>query len=441
MMKGFKSIPAVEWLHIAVLCLTAPFLLFPTIRTWWLFLLILLVWVVRYVKTGRFSSRTVLDIPILILLFQVGVTCLTIPDFSFSLPKIAGFLLGVAVYYALINACRSDEILPYAIAGFLAVGLFFSIVGILGMSKHDEPKYIKSLYHFLKKIPSIDFHFPGAEKGFHPNAVGGGLTLVLPLAAVVFFMVLKNWIRKRSFGRTGLLLLFIGIMFAISCGVFLLTQSRSSFAGIFVAICFFGVVTFRRKKALLWGVPILMMAVFVGYFFLVGSDKLPYTDLESRNKIIGRVKTFWIPAVETIKSHPVFGIGMNRARINPSVGYYQAHFHNHFLHMAAELGIPALVAYFALLFGAGYMSWFTWRNAGEEWIRLSVLGLAGGQAAFFIFGFLDTIPLGAKAGLIFWISLGLIAVLFNRTVWLKQREGSGVLSKRHNIEQGTGKGS
>ena len=55
-----------------------------------------------------------------------------------------------------------------------------------------------------------------------------------------------------------------------------------------------------------------------------------------------------------------------------------------------------------------------WRSEGPAWMRASSRGLAAGQAAHFIFGFGDSIPLGAKPGIFFWVSLGLIAALYNR---------------------------
>ena len=40
-------------------------------------------------------------------------------------------------------------------------------------------------------------------------------------------------------------------------------------------------------------------------------------------------------------------------------------------------------------------------------------GLGCGQMAHLIFGMADSIPLGAKVGIIFWISLGLITATYN----------------------------
>jgi hypothetical protein len=46
-------------------------------------------------------------------------------------------------------------------------------------------------------------------------------------------------------------------------------------------------------------------------------------------------------------------------------------------------------------------------------MRLIVLGLGCGQMAHFLFGLVDSIPLGAKVGIFFWLSIGLITAIYN----------------------------
>jgi putative inorganic carbon (HCO3(-)) transporter len=205
-------------------------------------------------------------------------------------------------------------------------------------------------------------------------------------------------------------------------GVLLLTQSRSSFGGIFISAWLLIITALRRNKLVVILITLSMLVAIVGIFSLVGSDKIPYTDGESRNKLAGRVTVFWTPAVKTIQQYPVFGIGMNNARKIPKIGYYQAHFHNQFLHTAAELGLPGLVAYLGILVGAAYMCFRVWKYATQGWVRLAALGLGCGQLALLTFGILDTLPLGSKVGQFFWFSLGLIAALFNHMSQAKSED-------------------
>ncbi|MGB5060470.1 MAG: hypothetical protein WBO48_17355, partial [Candidatus Promineifilaceae bacterium] len=47
--------------------------------------------------------------------------------------------------------------------------------------------------------------------------------------------------------------------------------------------------------------------------------------------------------------------------------------------------------------------------AQSRWYRALVIGLAGSLAAYFVYGLLDTVALGAKPGFIFWMLLGVVA--------------------------------
>ena len=130
----------------------------------------------------------------------------------------------------------------------------------------------------------------------------------------------------------------------------------------------------------------------------------------------------WNEGVEAVAENPWFGAGLNQFRMRPGVEYELSHAHNHLIHTAAELGIPGLVAYLAILIGAGYMCIMVWKKRKDEFMRMAVLGLGAGQVAHFLFGMGDSIPLGAKTGVLFWVSLALITGIYNYTFfWRKRR--------------------
>lgn len=418
---NLEKTPWAEWILPSLLLLLSPLFLFPQKSTVWILFVVPLIFLFLFLKKKITFQRTMLDWKILILSFLVLVSGLVVADVTISLPKVVGFFFGVFVFYSLVPLFKDKRLLKIGIMAFILGGTTLAVFGIMGMSRHDEPKYIRSLFKFLKSLPSIRFGLPGAEEGFHPNAVGGGLALILPLCFVLIlpYLVRKNGNFRIFQSRWSALFFFSSFM--IMASVLVLTQSRSSFAGMFVVSWLLIFVGLRRKKMAAVFVTIIMLSALIGLFFLAGSNKLPYTDLESRNKLIGRVTTFWEPAIEQIKQHPVFGMGMNHARTIPQVGNKQGHLHNLILHTAAELGIPALIAYMAILFGTAVMCRKVWRTAKDDWMKNSALGLGCGQLALFVFGFLDVIPLGAKVGIFFWISLALISSLSYHSVSINQR--------------------
>jgi O-antigen ligase len=102
---------------------------------------------------------------------------------------------------------------------------------------------------------------------------------------------------------------------------------------------------------------------------------------------------------------------MNRLRLNPKIGEERAHAHNQLMHTAAELGVPALIAYIAIIIAVGWMCREICRNTKSAFIKVSAEGLGIGQLAFFIFGLADALPLGSKPGIFFWYSLAIITSL------------------------------
>ena len=86
------------------------------------------------------------------------------------------------------------------------------------------------------------------------------------------------------------------------------------------------------------------------------------------------------------------------------------------------MGIPALIALLALLAGAGFLCIQVWKKAPRAWMKMTALGLAAGQLAHLIFGIFDSIPLGAKPGIFFWLSLALITALHNHVSFDQEKK-------------------
>jgi O-antigen ligase len=343
----------------------------------------------------------------LILTIQVFATCLIVHDLAFSLPKIAGLLFGITFFYAIAALLKTEKIIITGIVLFLLGGFILSTIGMLGMIRPGS-KYSDKLFKISALIPNVSFDLPGAEEGFHPNAVGGTLILIIPLYLVLIFLCFKLMKQKHFAYKNTLNLILLLLGFFATTGILLLTQSRGSWIGLLISCLILFILAQKRKK---WGILLIFFFLAIFLIFL-GFNKIQLNAKEAKGKIISRMQ-LWNLAIETIGEHPIFGIGMNYIRKNPQVRYEQAHVHNHLLNTAAELGIPALIAYLAILIGAGFMSYQIWHKSHVSWMKMTALGLGCGQLAQFIFGMGDSIPLGSKVGIFFWFSLALIAAMYN----------------------------
>jgi putative inorganic carbon (HCO3(-)) transporter len=88
-----------------------------------------------------------------------------------------------------------------------------------------------------------------------------------------------------------------------------------------------------------------------------------------------------------------------------------AHAHNHLLQAALDLGIPGLIAYSAMWLTVAALLVRLYRRSAEPVARVLAGGLGAGLIAHFTFSLTDAIPLGAKVGVLFWVTLALAVSL------------------------------
>jgi len=397
-----------DWLQVGVLFLLTPLFLFPREKFALILLVIPLLWMVRRIIHRHFFQRTLLDIPLLIILFQVLVSSVFVAYPPYVFPKAAGLLLGVGLFYAVTGLLKTEKLLKSGIFLFLAGGSFFSLISLTGMYTF-KVKHLNFLEKIKEMLPRLDFNLPGAESGFSPNAVGGILILLVPVFMALLFTLLytRMWVERKAVRY----LLEIGLLVVSS--VLLLTQARGSWTGLTAAFMIFVFLSLRKRKGVL--VSIIIGLLVVSYLMIpsiLEVDQVKLTTQQAEGTLLFRVQ-MWDRALPHIAAHPLMGIGLNHFRYLPEIKYDVSHAHNKLIHVAVELGIPAAAAYLALLILTGYMVVTVWKKSKVKWLRPAVIGLGCGQLAHAIYEITDVIPLGAKVGIFFWLSLALIAAIYN----------------------------
>jgi putative inorganic carbon (HCO3(-)) transporter len=409
-----------DWVQIAALLVFSPLFIFPRPRLWWIILIIPLLWTVRKIVEKHFVEPTMVNVPMFIFLTAVLISTSRVPDFANSLPKFAGVLFAIAFFFAIAALLKTELLLKWAVSLFLLGGFLFSLVGLLGMPTF-KGKHLDILMKIKDKIPQVDFGLPGAELGFSTNAVGGTLLLVIPL---FFVLGAAAWLhqKKKEIVPNTLTAVLLIIGLAVTGGVLLLTQSRGAWVSLLISTVIIGLLLLvkimtKKKIYLILVIGLLFAAIIVGIgvYSMTHSDQLQPGIKQAEGTLLFRIQ-LWNLAVPIVKANPMWGIGLNGFRLEPEVRYFLSSAHNQFLHVAVELGIPALIAYLAILLLMGYMCVQVWKKPAAAWMRVTALGLGWGQLAFLFFGLTDAVPPGAKVGILFWISLALISALyqFNR---------------------------
>jgi putative inorganic carbon (HCO3(-)) transporter len=402
----------IVWLEPALVILLAPVFLFPTPRRSILFLFLPLIFVIHFIARRRIVERSAVNAPLVLILLMVGASLYATYDVAFSLPKIAGTLLGAAVFFAIINSIDSSRSIAILLGLFILGSIGLSIMGLLGTQwLYKVPVLGGITAHLPVRLKGL----PGAEEGFHPNAVAGGLILFLPLQIALLVSIWRDRISRRLKVLLAASLLFNG-------GVLVLTQSRGGWFGMAVGGLLLVSWMNRRGRWVALAVFALASVVVLWLGPSKVGDKMMASIGNSSGvspSIEGRLEV-WNRAIYGISDFPFTGMGMNTFRkvvhvlyplflTSPDIDI--ASCHNQLLQTALDLGIPGLVAYVALLAAAIAMGIGIWRHGQQHWMRASAQGLVCGIVAQQVFGITDAIPLGAKVGIFFWIALGLLAAM------------------------------
>lgn len=412
------------WIEGGGLLAATPFLLFPSqfiIGTIFALVFVIVSWLFPLVARRRhFFPRTPFNVALLFwtLTLIVGIAVTTDPDLT--LPKATGLILGLAWWRFIALTTQTKAQLYWHFAAFSLMGFGFILFGLLGIEWVNE---IPFLLKIAERLPSRLIAIPESPAaGVGANQLAG--TLLIPL---LFF--LSSFIGWRPVQRPKLALVGVGLLIAVIGGILLLTQSRSGWlggiGGLFILLAVWTKISPPSPKRNVIGL-FLGVAIAIGIigFIAIGPENI--IDLwnnPSQETVIGQFGTLnfrkevWQWAITGIQDFPFTGTGLGSFRrvvqrlypIQVPFDYDIAHAHNIFFQVALDLGLPGLVAYLALLTIAAGIGWQAARQ--DEDLRPFALGLLAGLAGIHIYGQLDTLALGSKPNLLFWMGLGLLAAM------------------------------
>ncbi|MGC9356807.1 MAG: O-antigen ligase family protein [Anaerolineae bacterium] len=419
-----------------LLAASAPFWLFPTrfpYATLGMLLISALWWAARWVIDGRTFSTSSFNGALLLwgVAVGVGTTVTAFPDLTLS--KTAGLLLGLAAWRYLVIVVEDERRLRWAVAGFVAVGVSVAFIGVLSARWGAKVPGLQSL---IEHLPPQVVSLPEApERGVSANQLAGALVIYLPLVLSGFLgyilpergSVTVDVQRENRWLRTvGIVGTFVGL-----AGLLILTQSRSGWvggvAGVLVLAllwAFSGETRWPKWASLIIIVTLGVITTIL--LWRVGPDQIVAlwdqhggvdTEIVGQISLSGRVE-IWSRALYAIQDFPFTGCGLGTFReviwilyplFTIESGSDIAHAHNMFLQVAVDTGLPGLIAYLALLGIAGTVGWRIAKR--DRRLRPLALGLVAGLIALHVYGLTEALAPGSKPGLIFWLALGLLAVM------------------------------
>jgi putative inorganic carbon (hco3(-)) transporter len=396
------------------LLLLLPFLLFPNGPQALLLLVIPLLWLLRWLAHGYFVPPTPFNGAITLMLLMVLVSLYATFDIELSMPKIAGMVLAVAVFYGAVAYGRSrPNGLWHLVTAVFLIGLAMSVVGLVGTPWRGPFTFLNRLQNMLP----LEVTIPGTVGGtINPNEMAGVLNWLLPLA-VALLVGMVGRLRQRP--RLAWPVLLLAPLVA-GWGVTLLaTYSRGGTAAFVVSLLVMLAVASRWGRVVLAAAVVAVAGLAYQYNLLAlllgnGLDTVQQIGLNGRVEI-------WSRALYGLQDFPFTGMSMNGFRevvhilyplflISPATDL--GHAHNHLLQAGLDLGIPGLIAYLALWFISAALLWQSWQQDHKAYgHKLLLIGLIGSLTAGWFFGILDAIALGARPGFLWWLLLALVVLV------------------------------
>ena len=356
-------------------------------------------WLVRWLACGRSTVRTPADWPVGLLVVMVLVTLRATALPEITRPEVCRLLMGIAVYYAVANWTDSPVRLLFVVTGLVATGL---ALAILAPSLEGFPTISGFSPAGLNRI------FGRLSNVVNPNVIAGALTVLAPLAmSLCLFPLSRRWLGVRIFG----------IIAAFSMvGVTILAASRGAWMGLAAAALVLIALRWR------WGwLALPLGAVAAGLaVWQIGFGRTAEAVLASQ--AFGGAEQrleIWSRAIYILQDFPFTGIGMGTFRqvANLLYPFFLAgpdadipHAHNIFLQVGADLGLPGLIAWLALLILVCVCAWLVYRRGhgqGDTVLTAWGAGLLASQAALVVHGLTDAATWGTRPAVVVWAVWGL----------------------------------
>ena len=394
----------------------APILLLPdrfipdtfigTTTTWqpYAFLILALGWPIRWLVNGRPTRLTPITIPLLLLLLWLPVNYWAAADKKLALDALGYLLLGISLYFALINWPPTQHH-PQRVAWLILImgmGLALSAPFLSNLALNSLYQ-LPGLAPFFKKLTELT---PGTV---NENRMAGTLVILVPLFAALFFQKQQSiWWR-----------LFSGLGGIIILALLLFSQSRGALLAGAIGL---GLLIIMRWPRLSYLIP-LFLAAF-GYLIYQSGTEV-FLEAQSVDNPIGGFDgrlEIWSRTLYALADFPFTGVGIgNFPLVIPILYPYfiiapttiVEHSHNVFTQVAIDLGFPGLIAYLAIhLVVIGLLSNIVrQRDGSARWFMAA--GVLAGLAVMFIHGLIDAPVWGAKPAFVPWllVTLGVLLII------------------------------
>ncbi|SCM80762.1 Lipid A core-O-antigen ligase [uncultured Sporomusa sp.] len=359
------------------------------------------LWIGKMIVTRKLLfKRTPFDELILLFVILSAASIAASPDRNFSFYNYY-HLMGryIVSYYLVVNNLHSLRQLQRLVWSVLISAV---LVAFYGFYQYIQGVDI-STFHWVDGEQFPDLKIRVFSTLQNPNLLAGFLVVVMSLAV---------GLGLHTESMPGKLLLFA--LAAVFGACLVLTYSRGAWLSVLAvaAIC---AHLYNRK--VLWLFLIIPLIAFFGHDAVMERllSVLNPTDTSSTLRI-----ALWESTLAMIMDKPLLGIGWGAYwQVYPEYDFFLnnpdariVHAHNMYLHIAAEIGIPGLLAFLAIIFGHAKKAVDILSKTNNRMIAGIIFGVMAAVLGLVLNGFTDYIMFNVQLSMLFWLLNAIIIVVW-----------------------------
>ena len=338
-----------------------------------------------------YFKRTPFDWVVLLLVVLSGASIWNSPDKGISIYNYQYLMLHyILTYYLVINTVHTQKQLERVMQALLASAFIVTIYGFY--QYFFSAQMLTREWVDNEQFPDLKFRVFSTLK--NPNLLAGYLVTMISIAGGLCCTA-KG--KKSRLLWCGLILIFG------TCLV--LTYSRGAWISLLVVIVVYGLLYDRKAFLLLALLPLVVL-----FNHDVMMERL-LSIVNPTDTSAGLRWALWESTLAMIADHPLLGVGWGAYRlVYPEYDFYVNnastiifHAHNMYLSIAAEIGIPGLLAFLYVMYGHAYKAWQLFKKPIAPWLNGVLLGLVAATAALTVSGFTDYILFNIELSMLFWL--------------------------------------
>lgn len=263
----------------------------------------------------------------------------------YSLNQLLFILTGLGAYLLSATVCRDKRVAAAAVWALLLSALF--------VSAPEAGSYLGDIARAVRSQHSLAALFGATERGrlfgsfVNPNFYAGSLVIALPITLAAYLVT-----------RRTVLALFAGIGFAVEMLALMGTGAKFGILAAVASLAVFFLLAILTKSLRRSKFTRLLVVCVVTLLVCATSSGLVRYRIRAAEAGGSQVHSTefrlytWEATLHMIQDRPLLGVGPGNYPIDYrqyTIAGYTTHAHNSYLQIAAECGVPALVAFVLLL--------------------------------------------------------------------------------------------